>query len=150
FVVDAAAAEVVAGASAGRGVGRGEGLGAEGVGEPVVAGEPGGNDLLLPRRPGDGGCGGVALAAFRVGVAVRVVAELAEHPGAGPHAHARSPACTWRARVPRLVPSETWVRRLGDTGPDGFDIHPAAADASQRPRQRCVVAANAFRHLVPS
>ena len=48
-VVDAAGAQgVVAGAGAG-GCGQGgEGLRHEGVGEPVVAGVPGGDDLFLP------------------------------------------------------------------------------------------------------
>src|SRR5258707_5768238 len=53
---------VVEGAGARRGAQGGEGLGHECVGEPVVADEPGGDDLLLPRGAGDGGGGGVVLA----------------------------------------------------------------------------------------
>src|SRR6266567_5493328 len=53
-VLDAAVAEaVVVGTGAGRGVQRGEGLDHERVDEPVVMDEPGGDDLLLPRREGD-------------------------------------------------------------------------------------------------
>src|ERR1039457_2360104 len=73
---------VVEGPGAGRGGQGGEGLGHQRVGEPVVADEPGGDDLLLSRRAGDRGGGGVVLAGLAAGVAVRVVAELAEDPGA--------------------------------------------------------------------
>lgn len=61
---------------------RREGPGHQGVDEPVVVHKPGGDDLLLARRAGDRAGGGVVLAGFRAGVPVRVVAELAEHPGA--------------------------------------------------------------------
>ena len=54
----------------------------ERVGEAVVADEPGGDDLLLPRRAGDRGGGGVVLEGLAADVPVRVVAELAEDPGA--------------------------------------------------------------------
>src|SRR4030081_3562316 len=88
-VFDTAGAEVVVeGAGAGRGVQGGEGLGHERVDEPVVVDEPGGDDLLLPRRAGDRGGGGVVLAGLAVGVPVRVVAEFAEHPGAEDGSHA--------------------------------------------------------------
>src|SRR6266540_5086815 len=81
-VVSAAGAlGVVEGAGAGRGVHGGEGLGHERVDEPVVVDEPGGDDLLLPRGAGDRGGGGVVLAGLAADVTVRVVAELAEHPG---------------------------------------------------------------------
>src|SRR5216683_7223780 len=82
-VFDAAGAEVVVeGAGAGRGVQGGEGLGVQRVDEPVVVDEPGGDDLLLPGGSGDRAGGGVVPPALAVGVPVRVVAELAEHPGA--------------------------------------------------------------------
>src|SRR6266566_5789201 len=74
---------VVEGAGAGRGADGGQGLGHERVGEPVVADEPGGHDLLFPRGPGDGAGGGVVLAGLAAGVPAGVVAELAEDPGAG-------------------------------------------------------------------
>src|SRR5487761_1738852 len=73
---------VVEGAGAGRGGQGAQSLGHQRVGEPVVADEPGGDDLLLPRRAGDGGGSGVVLAGLAAGVPVRVVAELAEAPGA--------------------------------------------------------------------
>jgi hypothetical protein len=88
-VLDPPGAElVVEGTGAGRGVQGREGLGVERVDEPVVAGEPGGDDLLLPGRAGEGAGGGVVPAGLAVGVAVRVVAELCEHPGAEDGAHA--------------------------------------------------------------
>src|ERR1039457_3925738 len=73
---------VVEGAGTGRGADGGQGLGHERVGEPVVADEPGGHDLLLPRGAGDGAGGGVVLAGLAAGVPAGVVAELAEDPGA--------------------------------------------------------------------
>src|SRR6266700_3970035 len=86
---DSAGAEaVVEGAGARRGVQGREGLGVERVNQPVVVDEPGGDDLLLPGRAGDGTGGGVVPAGLAVGVAVRGVAELAEHPGAEDSAHA--------------------------------------------------------------
>src|ERR1017187_7444873 len=58
----AGALGAVQGPGAGRGAEGGEGLSHERVGEPVVADEPGGDDLLLPRGAGDRGGGGVVLA----------------------------------------------------------------------------------------
>src|SRR2546430_3752897 len=78
----AGALGVVQGAGAGRGAEGGEGLGHQRVDEPVVADEPRGNDLLLPRGTGDRGGGGVVLAGLAADIPVRVVAELAEDPGA--------------------------------------------------------------------
>src|ERR1019366_1552162 len=49
---------------------------------PVVADEPGGDDLPLSGGTGDGAGAGVVLAGLAAGVAVRVVAEFAEDPGA--------------------------------------------------------------------
>src|ERR1019366_1187266 len=79
-VGDLAQGRVVPGAAGG--AEGGEGLSHERVGEPVVADEPGGDDLLLPRGAGDRGGGGVVLAGFAAGVAVGVVAEFAEDSGA--------------------------------------------------------------------
>src|SRR5258708_8412942 len=73
---------VVEGPGAGRGAQGGEGLGHQRVDEPVVADEPGGNGLLLARRAGERGSAGVVLAGLAAVVAVRVVAELAQYPGA--------------------------------------------------------------------
>ena len=73
---------VVVGAGAGRGGEGGEGLPVEGVAEPVVVHVAGQDGLLLAGLAGDRAGGGVVLAGLRGGVAVRVVAELAEHPGA--------------------------------------------------------------------
>src|SRR5580692_6620268 len=73
---------VVEGPGAGRGAEGGEGLGHERVGEPVVADEPGDDDLLLARGTGERRGGGVVLAGLAAGVPVRVVAELAQDPGA--------------------------------------------------------------------
>src|SRR5215469_9017625 len=54
-VLDSAGAElVVVVAGAGRGAQRGAGLGVEGVDEPAVVDEPGGDELLLSRCAGDG------------------------------------------------------------------------------------------------
>src|SRR6202167_5386486 len=64
---------VVECAGAGRGADGGQGLGHEGVGEPVVADEPGGDGFLPARGAGDGAGGGVVLACLAAGVAVRVV-----------------------------------------------------------------------------
>src|ERR1039457_626436 len=58
---------VVEGAGAGRGGQGAQGLGHEGVGEPLVADEPGGDDLLLARRAGDGAGGGIVLAGLAAG-----------------------------------------------------------------------------------
>src|SRR6516225_7707426 len=69
---------VVESPGAGRGAEGGEGLGHERVGEPVVADEPGGDDLLLARGAGERRGGGVVLAGLAAGIPVRVVAELAE------------------------------------------------------------------------
>src|SRR5204862_2561858 len=79
---------VVEGPGAGRGAEGREGLGVERADEPVVVDEPGGDDLFLPGRAGDGAGGGVVPAGLAVRVAVRVVAELCEHPGAEDGAHA--------------------------------------------------------------
>jgi hypothetical protein len=61
---------------------------------------PGGDDLLLPGRPGDGAGGGVVPVGLAVGAAVRVVAELAEHPGAG-----SSPRCAPASSCSRATPA---------------------------------------------
>jgi hypothetical protein len=58
------------------------------VGQAPVAGVAGQDDLLCSGRSGDRGLAGVVLAGFRVGVAVGVVAELGEHPGAEDHTEA--------------------------------------------------------------
>jgi hypothetical protein len=58
------------------------------VDEPVVVDEPGGDDLLLPRRAGERAGPGVVPPALAVGAAAGVVAELAEHPGAENRAEA--------------------------------------------------------------
>ena len=88
-VFDSASAEVVVdGAGAGRGLQGGEGLRVQCVNEPVVVDETGGDDFLLPRRASDRAGGGVVPAGFAVTVAVRVVAEFAEHPGTRNCAHA--------------------------------------------------------------
>jgi Phage integrase, N-terminal SAM-like domain len=52
----------------------------QGIGEPVVADEPGQHDLLLAGLAGDRAAGGVVLARLGAGIAVRVVAELAQFP----------------------------------------------------------------------
>jgi hypothetical protein len=78
----AGALGVVEGAGAGRGGEGGEGLGHERVGEPVVADEPGCDDLPFSGGTGDGAGAGVVLAGLAAGVAVRVVAGLAGNPGA--------------------------------------------------------------------
>src|SRR5258708_31071968 len=74
---------VVERAGAGRDPERGEGLDHQGVDEPVVAHEPGRDDLLLARGAGDRAGAGVIPAGLGAGIAVRVVAELPEPPGAG-------------------------------------------------------------------
>src|SRR5215510_11570228 len=79
---------VVERAGARRGVQRRERPGHERVDEPAVADEPGGNDLLLARRAGDRAGTAVILAGLAAGVPVRVIAELAEHPGAEDRAQA--------------------------------------------------------------
>src|SRR2546429_2663323 len=53
---------VVEGTGAGRGVQGCEGLRVQRAGQPVVVDEPGGDDLLLPRRAGDRAGGGVVQA----------------------------------------------------------------------------------------
>ena len=78
----AGALGVVAGAGAGRGAEGGEGLAVEGVAEPVVVHVPGHHGFLLPGLAGDRAGGRVVLAGLRRGVAMRVVAELGQHPGA--------------------------------------------------------------------
>src|SRR5580704_17308461 len=60
----------------------GEGLAVEGVVEAGVVDEPGGYELPLAGGAGDGAGRGVVPAGLPVAVAVRVVAELCEHPGA--------------------------------------------------------------------
>src|SRR5882672_7642427 len=91
---------VVERTGAGRGVQRGEGPGHQGVDEPVVVDEPGGDYLLLARRAGDGAGSAVVLPGFRVGVPVRVIAELAEHPGAENNAQAGLGLVDLSVRVP--------------------------------------------------
>ena len=126
----------------------GEGLGHQRVGEPVVADVPGGDDLLLPRRAGDRGRGGVVLAGPAAGVTVRVVAELAEAPGrrgwvpgrAGTDRSQRPGAgeirstcpcsaltCSFRAASPRPAPGR-WRRRRR--------YQPAAGPAARRAARR--------------
>ena len=65
---------VVEGAGAVRDAEGGEGLGHERIGEPVVADEPGGDDLPLSGGTGDGAGAGAVLAGLAAGIAVRVVA----------------------------------------------------------------------------
>ena len=92
-VLDPAGAEVVVeGAGAGRGVQRCEGLGVQRVNEPVVVDEPGGDDLLLPRRAGDRAGGGVVLRAL----------PSAYRCGSSPN----SPS----TRAPRIAPMPGWDR----------------------------------------
>src|SRR5260370_13859372 len=71
----AVAVGVVEGAGAGRDGQGAQGLGHQRVGEPLVADEPGGDDLLLARRAGDGAGGGVVLAGLSAGRAAPVLAE---------------------------------------------------------------------------
>ena len=52
------------------------------IGQAGVSGVAGQHDLLRARRTGDRWGGGVVLAGFAIGEAVRVVAELGQHPGA--------------------------------------------------------------------
>src|ERR1700722_12708461 len=66
---------VVERAGAGGCVERCEGPGHEGVDEPVVADEPGDDDLLLAGGAGDRSVAAVFLAGLRVGVPPEVVAE---------------------------------------------------------------------------
>jgi hypothetical protein len=73
---------VVVGACAGRSQQGVERLRDEGVDESVVVHEAGQGDLLLAGRAGDRGGAGVVLAGLGAGIAVGVVAELCEHPGA--------------------------------------------------------------------
>ena len=54
----------------------------DGGGEAPVADVASQHDAFGARRPRDGGCPGVVPARLGVGVSVRVVPELAEHPGA--------------------------------------------------------------------
>src|SRR5260370_1466775 len=58
---------VVEGAGAGRGGQGAQGLGHQRVGEPLVAGEPGGADLLLAPTAGGGAGGGVGLSGLGAG-----------------------------------------------------------------------------------
>src|SRR5712691_502349 len=82
-VADAAGALlVVVGAGAGRVAQRRERLGHQGGDEPVVVHEPGGDGPFLAGGASDRAGGGVVLAGLRAGVAVVVVTELGEHPGA--------------------------------------------------------------------
>jgi hypothetical protein len=73
---------VVEGPGSRRGCQGGEGLGVQRVDQPVVVDEAGHDDLLLARRAGDRAGGRVVPAGLAVAVTVRVVAELAEYPGA--------------------------------------------------------------------
>src|ERR1035438_916744 len=77
----AAAMGVVAGPGTGRSVEGGEGLAVESVAEPVVVHVPGHHGLPLPGLAGDRAGGRVVLAGLGRGAAVRVVAELGQHPG---------------------------------------------------------------------
>src|SRR6202161_3178449 len=60
----------------------GEGLRLQGVGEPLVADEPGQDDFAAAGRAGDGAGPGVVFAGFGGGVAAGGVSELGKHPGA--------------------------------------------------------------------
>src|SRR5579859_2059877 len=122
---------VVEGPGAGRGVQGGEGLGHERVSEPVVADEPGGDGLPLPRRAGERGGGGVVLAGLAAGVAVRVVAELAEDPGAEDESQAGLGQVDLSVRVTAKNRLHLALQRLDllvqdgdhrDQGPDGDGV----------------------------
>src|SRR5205823_11342310 len=73
---------VVVGPGARRVVQRRERLGHQRVDEPVVVHEPGRDSLLLAGGAGDRAGPGVVLAGLRRGVALVVVTEFGEHPGA--------------------------------------------------------------------
>src|SRR3954469_23806321 len=78
----AGAESVVVRAGPRRGSQRAEVLLVQGVGQPMVAHVAGEHDCLLARGAGDRRGAGVVLPRPRAVVAVGVVAELAEHPGA--------------------------------------------------------------------
>src|SRR5580692_10445454 len=78
----ASSAGVVVGPGSGGGIERCESPQIDGVGQASVADVAGQDGFLSARRPGDGRRAGVILATLRGGIAVRLVAELAEHPGA--------------------------------------------------------------------
>ena len=79
--MSAGARGVVERAGAGRGGECGEGLRPERVDEPVVADEPGSDDLLLARGAGDRAGRRRSSGGPCCGVAMRVVAELCRAPG---------------------------------------------------------------------
>src|ERR1700738_3733689 len=79
---------VVVGAGSGGCGQRGEGLGVQGVGEPVVADEPGQDDFAAAGRAGEGAGAGVVLAGLGGGVAAGRVSELGKQPGGGDRPYA--------------------------------------------------------------
>src|SRR6185312_13215657 len=122
---------VVERAGPGRGKHRRERPGHERVDEPVVADEPGSDDLLLARGAGDGAGTRVVLAGLGGFVAVRVVAELCEHPGAEDGCHAGLGLVDLSVRVPakmllhlRFEESDLLVEsdQDGDQGPYGRGV----------------------------
>jgi hypothetical protein len=69
------------------------------VAEALVSGVAGQHDGLAAAGTGDRGGAGVVLACLGVGQAVRVVAELAQHPGTKDHAEAGLAAVAPNVRV---------------------------------------------------
>ncbi len=148
---------VVEGACSGGCLQRRKRPGHQGVDEPVVVDEPGGDDLLLARGAGDRAGAAVVLAGLRADVAAGVVAELAGHPGAEDGCQAGLGLVDLSVRVPpKMLPHLLFAdldlgvqvvitairdravgRRRRSARPAGRGARRAARPGSRRPCPRC-------------
>src|SRR5437879_11449762 len=112
--------KVVVASGSRRGREGGEGPPLAGIGQPVVANEPGQHHLGPARGLGDGRGAGVVFACPTIVVAVRIISELGEYPGAEDWSKSWQTEVDLGVRV-RFQRAVEFLLLVVDPGPDGSD-----------------------------